>query len=80
MPGQRKRRERELRRRADSWQGPWETVFETQDPEEWRAYLSRIRAEGRYPDESRLRYDVLCGRLASPTTYRLSVPAVAPPR
>jgi hypothetical protein len=48
-------------------------IFETQDYSEWRAHLHRLRAEHEMTDASRLRADMLCVRLARPTTYRLSV-------
>ncbi|MFJ3981484.1 hypothetical protein [Streptomyces fungicidicus] len=45
-------------------------VFETRDQAELRARLRRLR-EARV-DGSMIRIDTLCGRLALPTTYRLS--------
>jgi hypothetical protein len=78
MPGQRRRREREARRRAArerrESEGRWEVVFETTDEAEWRAFRFRARAAGaldRFADED-LRVDVLCGRGTQPTAYRLS--------
>ncbi|MEV4561940.1 hypothetical protein AB0K51_33860 [Kitasatospora sp. NPDC049285] len=80
MPGQRKRKRRRQEARqehaaryAEYRNGPWQVVFETQDYAEWPAHVHRLRAERRYDDESKLRLDVLCGRLVYPTTYRLSV-------
>jgi hypothetical protein len=76
MPGQRRRREREARRRAAREQreseGRWEVVFETTDEAEWRAFRARpAGALDGFADED-LRVDVLCGRGTHPTTYRLS--------
>lgn len=51
-------------------EGRWEVIFETQVETELRAHLRGLR-EARI-DESMLRIDTLCGRLAQPTTYRLS--------
>ncbi|MFE0962665.1 hypothetical protein ACWDCX_04290 [Streptomyces fungicidicus] len=45
-------------------------ILETRDEAELRAQLGRLR-EARV-DASMLRIDTLCGRLALPTTYRLS--------
>ncbi|MFE1427732.1 hypothetical protein ACG2OD_02085 [Streptomyces sp. PDY-4] len=45
-------------------------ILETRDEAELRAQLCRLR-EARI-DASMLRIDTLCGRLALPTTYRLS--------
>ncbi|MFK4152804.1 hypothetical protein ACI2LV_12540 [Streptomyces fungicidicus] len=45
-------------------------ILETRDEAELRAQLGRLR-EARV-DASMLRIDRLCGRLALPTTYRLS--------
>ncbi|WP_330461229.1 hypothetical protein OIB37_32805 [Streptomyces sp. NBC_00820] len=45
-------------------------IFETRDESELRARLWRLR-EARV-DRSMIRIDTLCGRLALPTTYRLS--------
>ncbi|MGG7571223.1 hypothetical protein [Streptomyces sirii] len=78
MPGQRKknRRQQEAGQRvsarfgADA--GRWEAIVETQDPSEWRAQVRRLRAEHGQIDWSMTRMDTLCGRLAHPTTYRLS--------
>ncbi|MER8072441.1 hypothetical protein ABTZ59_29530 [Streptomyces sp. NPDC094034] len=44
--------------------------LETRDEAELRAHLRRLR-EARI-DGSMIRVDTLCGRLALPTTYRLS--------
>ncbi|CAM5627335.1 hypothetical protein AB0M94_23445 [Streptomyces xanthochromogenes] len=75
MPGQRKRkRQRERAARSRSPQaGRWEQVFSTQDEAELRAETQRLYAEGELTDPSMLRVDMLCGRLRSPTTYRLSL-------
>ncbi len=79
MPGQRKRkrRQQEAGRRVSARSGAdaagrWEVIVETQDPSEWRARLRRLRAEHGQIDWSMTRVDTLCGRLAHPTTYRLS--------
>ncbi|MFE2326846.1 hypothetical protein ACFXD5_23475 [Streptomyces sp. NPDC059385] len=80
MPGQRKRKrqKQEARQRhaaeyAEYAKGSWQVVYETQDYDEWQAYLRRLRAERTYDEESKLRADTFCGRLVHPTTYRLSV-------
>ncbi|MFE1321532.1 hypothetical protein [Kitasatospora phosalacinea] len=78
MPGQRKRKQRreaELRSRADRYRGwRWQLLHSTQDHDEFRSYLRGLRDDRSLPyDESRLRLDVLCGRLVHPTTYRVSV-------
>ncbi|KOX11963.1 hypothetical protein [Nocardiopsis sp. NRRL B-16309] len=77
MPGQRRRREREARRRAAREQreseGRWEVVFETTDEAEWRGRHGRVRTDLAQVRDEDLRVDVLCGRGAHPTTYRLSV-------
>lgn len=76
MPGQGKRRRRQMaeRQRLAARTAPevgrWEVIFETQDETELHAHLRGLR-EARI-DESTLRIDTLCGRLAQPTTYRLS--------
>ncbi|MGV9356265.1 hypothetical protein [Streptomyces misionensis] len=79
MPGQRKRKRRQQAAGAGSGAGHWQVVFETQDRAEWQAYLRRLRAGPEPTDWSTTRVDTLCGRLAHPTTYRLSlfVPARA---
>ncbi|QLJ02443.1 hypothetical protein HZZ00_16350 [Streptomyces sp. NEAU-sy36] len=73
MPGQRKRKRRQQAAGARSGAGHWQVVFETQDRAEWQAYLSRLRARPEPADWSTTRVDTLCGRLAHPTTYRLSL-------
>ncbi|WP_150250628.1 hypothetical protein [Nocardiopsis deserti] len=77
MPGQRRRREREARRARDrksrQARGRWEVLFETTDEAEWLAYHRRRRKGSALCSEEDLRIDVLCGRGAYPTTYRLSV-------
>ncbi|MFG2823477.1 hypothetical protein ACGFX4_29135 [Kitasatospora sp. NPDC048365] len=81
MPGQAKRKRRQEQARQDRTattcpadvEACWQVVFETQDYDDWQAYLRRIRAERTYEGESELRVDTLCGRLVHPTTYRLSV-------
>ncbi|THA77359.1 hypothetical protein E6R60_07195 [Streptomyces sp. A0642] len=76
MPGQGKRRRRqeaESQRRAARTApgaGRWEVVVETGDEAEMRTRLRRLRESG--VDGSMIRIDTLCGRLALPTTYRLS--------
>ncbi|MEU9061821.1 hypothetical protein AB0D13_23910 [Streptomyces sp. NPDC048430] len=50
--------------------GRWEVLLETRDEAEFRDCLRRLREAG--TDESLIRIDTLCGRLAQPTTYRLS--------
>ncbi|MEV7325089.1 hypothetical protein [Streptomyces sp. NPDC093970] len=45
-------------------------VVETQDEAEMRTRLRRLREAG--VDGDLIRIDILCGRLALPTTYRLS--------
>jgi len=45
-------------------------VVETRDQMEMHARLRRLREAG--VDGSMIRIDTLCGRLALPTTYRLS--------
>ncbi|MCT9092549.1 hypothetical protein N4G70_27295 [Streptomyces sp. ASQP_92] len=51
-------------------------IFETRDETALRARLSGLREAG--VDESTIRIDTLCGRLALPTTYRLSRFAARP--
>ncbi|NYI04764.1 hypothetical protein FHU37_001707 [Allostreptomyces psammosilenae] len=60
--------------------GRWEVLFETQDEPEWRAYIHRLKASDTQIDWSAVRLDTFCGRLAQPTTYRLShfVPIPSP--
>ncbi|MGW9135145.1 hypothetical protein [Streptomyces sp. NPDC055681] len=76
VPGQGKRRRRQeaerqrLAARTAPDVGRWEVFFETRDKAELRAHLRRLR-EARI-DGSMIRIDMLCGRLALPTTYRLS--------
>lgn len=76
MPGQGKRRRRReaehqrLAARTAPGAGQWEVVVETADQEELRAQVRRLREAG--VDGSMTRIDTLCGRLALPTTYRLS--------
>ncbi|MFK0191241.1 hypothetical protein [Kitasatospora sp. NPDC090308] len=80
MPGQRKRERRqdgERRRHAEEHTGwQWHPLHSTQDADALRAYLRSCPY-----DASHLRVDTLCGRLAHPTTYRVSVlmPPGAPP-
>lgn len=50
--------------------GQWEVVVETPDQAEMYTGLRRLREAGL--DGSMIRVDTLCGRLAVPTTYRLS--------
>ncbi|MFI8817741.1 MULTISPECIES: hypothetical protein [unclassified Streptomyces] len=45
-------------------------IVETRDQAEMRTQLRRLREAG--VDGSMIRIDTLCGRLALPTTYRLS--------
>ncbi|MGW5434493.1 hypothetical protein ACWET9_46520 [Streptomyces sp. NPDC004059] len=79
MPGQRKRKRKQAdeRQRADARFAPdtghWEVLFETQDESEWRAHIHRLRASDEQIDWTAVRLDTLCGRLAQPTTYRLSL-------
>ena len=77
MPGQRRRREREARRAgarvAREARGRWEVLFETTDEAEWRAYRRSGRGKPVGLREEDLRVDVLCGRGAHPTIYRLSM-------
>ncbi|WP_157982503.1 hypothetical protein [Nocardiopsis sp. FIRDI 009] len=74
MPGQRRRREREAaRRRARErreGEGRWAVLFETDDPEVFRAYRNGEEV-ARLADDD-LRIDVLCGRGENPTWYRIS--------
>ncbi|GAA3091305.1 hypothetical protein GCM10017562_73070 [Streptomyces roseofulvus] len=68
------------RRQEGAWQrlaartppdaGQWEVVVETSDQAEMRMRLRRLREEG--VEGAMIRIDTLCGRLAVPTTYRLS--------
>ncbi|MFG3281668.1 hypothetical protein [Streptomyces sp. NPDC048111] len=75
MPGQRKRkRQREREAGARSPQaGRWEPVFSTEDERELRSEARRLCAERGLTDPSMLRVDMFCGRLQSPTSYRLSL-------
>ncbi|MFD7702768.1 hypothetical protein [Streptomyces caelestis] len=79
MPGQRRRRRRqqdEARRaaaRSAPGAGRWEVLFETRDESEWHAHIRRLRASGTPIDWTAVRVDTLCGRLAHPTTFRLSL-------
>lgn len=77
MPGQRRRREREARRAeartAREARGRWEVLFETTDEAEWRAYRQRAGGGSARFGADDLRVDVLCGRGAHPTAYRVSV-------
>ncbi|MFC4958460.1 hypothetical protein ACFPFX_19435 [Streptomyces mauvecolor] len=75
MPGQRKRkRQRERAAQARSPRaGRWEPLFSTRDEAELRAHVQRLRAEGELTDPSMMRVDMFCGRLQSPTSYRLSL-------
>lgn len=77
MPGRRRRREREARRAeartAREARSRWEVLFETTDEADWHAYHRRGRGKPVGLSEEDLRVDVLCGRGAHPTTYRLSV-------
>lgn len=76
VPGQGKRRRRQedarqrLAARTGQDAGQWEVVVETPDQAEMRTRLRRLREAG--VDASMIRIDTLCGRLAVPTTYRLS--------
>lgn len=76
VPGQEKRRRRQedarqrLAARTPPDAGQWEVVVETPDQAEMRTRLRRLREAG--VDGSMIRIDTLCGRLAVPTTYRLS--------
>ncbi|MBJ6636840.1 hypothetical protein H4K36_00645 [Streptomyces sp. DHE7-1] len=76
MPGQGKRRRRQedtrqrLAARTAPDAGQWEVVVETQDQAEMRTRLRRLRKAG--VGGEMIRIDTLCGRLALPTTYRLS--------
>ncbi|QKW24560.1 hypothetical protein HUT16_30095 [Kitasatospora sp. NA04385] len=57
-------------------------LHSTQDADEFRDYVRRLRTASSSPyDESRLRLDVHCGRLVHPTSYRVSVlmPPGSPP-
>ncbi|WP_326682860.1 hypothetical protein [Streptomyces sp. NBC_01237] len=45
-------------------------IVETRDQAEMRTQLRRLREAG--VDGAMIRIDTLCGRLALPTTYRLS--------
>lgn len=45
-------------------------IVETRDQAEMRTQLGRLQEAG--VDGSMIRIDTLCGRLALPTTYRLS--------
>ncbi|MFD8013892.1 hypothetical protein [Streptomyces sp. NPDC058955] len=56
--------------RTASDAGQWEVIVETPDQAEMRTRLRRLRESG--VDGSLIRIDTLCGRLALPTTYRLS--------
>ncbi|MDN3021767.1 hypothetical protein [Streptomyces sp. S.PB5] len=60
--------------------GDWTVLFETQDESKWHARLRALRSAEEPIDWELTRIDVLCGRLAHPTTYRLSlfVPAARP--
>ncbi|GAA2439796.1 hypothetical protein GCM10010405_23940 [Streptomyces macrosporus] len=76
VPGQGKRRRRQeaerqrLAARTAPGAGQWEVIVETRDQAEMRTRLRRLREAG--VDGSMIRIDTLCGRLALPTTYRLS--------
>ncbi len=48
-------------------------LFETRDESEWHAHIRRLRASDPRIDWSAVRVDTLCGRLAHPTTFRLSL-------
>ncbi|MGC5401925.1 hypothetical protein ACPXCP_40065 [Streptomyces sp. DT20] len=48
----------------------WEVIVETRDQAELHIRLRDIREAG--VDDSMIRIDTLCGRLALPATYRLS--------
>ncbi|WP_405491828.1 hypothetical protein [Streptomyces sp. NBC_00096] len=75
MPGQRKRkRSRErARQRTEDTPGRWEPLFSTQDQAELREHLHRLVTDGTAKDPSQLRIDTYCGRLAHPSTYRISI-------
>jgi hypothetical protein len=76
VPGQgkRRRRQKDARQRLAARTAPdagrWEVVVETRDQAEMRTRLRRLQEAG--VDGSMIRVDTLCGRLALPTTYRLS--------
>ncbi|GAB7035303.1 hypothetical protein JCM4914_67640 [Streptomyces platensis subsp. malvinus] len=76
VPGQGKRRRRqeaERQRQAARTApdvGRWEVLFETRDRAELGTQLRRLREAG--VDGPMIWIDTLCGRLALPTTYRLS--------
>lgn len=76
VPGQGKRRRQQedarqrLAARNAPTAGQWEVVVETRDQAEMRTQLRGLRESG--VDGSMIRIDTLCGRLALPTTYRLS--------
>ncbi|WP_310726735.1 hypothetical protein [Streptomyces sp. N2A] len=76
VPGQEKRRRRQqaesqrLAARTAPDAGQWEVIVETRDETEMRTQLHRLREAG--IEGSMIRIDTLCGRLALPTTYRLS--------
>ncbi|MFJ3662798.1 hypothetical protein ACIPPM_20315 [Streptomyces sp. NPDC090119] len=59
-------------------------LFETRDEAEWRAHLCGLRTGEERIDWAMTRIDMFCGRLAQPTTYRLSLfvpdPACDPDR
>ena len=68
------RAEAEARRRTEKVRnGAWEVVFSAHEQVELKAFLDRLRTEGRLPDPDLLRIDVLCGRLAHLTSYQVSV-------
>ncbi len=72
--GKRRRRQENVRQRLAARTAPdagrWEVVVETPDQAEMRTRLRRLQEAG--VDGSMIRIDTLCGRLALPTTYRLS--------
>ncbi|MFD6889710.1 hypothetical protein [Streptomyces sp. NPDC059957] len=75
MPGQRKRarsRMRATQRTADI-PGRWEPLFSTTEQSELREHFRRLRSEGTVTDPSQIRIDTHCGRLAHPSTYRISL-------
>ncbi|MEU5375682.1 hypothetical protein ABZ359_09175 [Streptomyces sp. NPDC005968] len=62
-----------MRQQAAAGAGHWDILFETQDESEWRARIHRLRESDERIDWTAVRMDTSCGRLAQPSTYRLSV-------
>ncbi|WP_235033024.1 hypothetical protein [Streptomyces sp. WAC05374] len=73
MPGQRKRKRQQQSPVPGSEAGRWSVLFETQDESEWHAHLRHLRSRPERVDWALTRVDTFCGRLARPTTYRLSL-------